>query len=252
MNLYHPLIPFLIAVMLFVGAPVALPASRDFDAAMERLLTEYSGSMLGDAHDKALLDAVFSSGTMNDFRAALWRCMHDPSNDLSQRNKWFTAIQLADTAGITRGEVASWARKNLELLVIDTPKSGLDSLTILFSGPDGTPQDVDRFRSIANRLPPDRAAQAKLINLIADSIRDSQAFHQDMRNQEKAYSSNATATTTGTRSSLLQTADPPDPVHRTKPTAASDETASSTPWSVVAVMVVAATGLLWLVLKKRK
>jgi hypothetical protein len=38
-----------------------------------------------------------------------------------------------------------------------------------------------------------------------------------------------------------------------KPTSApSEEPASSTPWSVVAVLIVAATGLLWFLVKKRK
>jgi hypothetical protein len=37
-----------------------------------------------------------------------------------------------------------------------------------------------------------------------------------------------------------------------KPATPSEEPTSSTPWSVVAVLIVTATGLLWLVLKKRK
>ncbi|MFM2169523.1 MAG: hypothetical protein RIS79_3894 [Verrucomicrobiota bacterium] len=39
-----------------------------------------------------------------------------------------------------------------------------------------------------------------------------------------------------------------------KPTlsTASEEPASSTPWSIIAVLIVAATGLLWLLVKKRK
>lgn len=45
---------------------------------------------------------------------------------------------------------------------------------------------------------------------------------------------------------------PPKKAPEAKPAAPSEEPTSSTPWSVVAVLIVAAIGLLWLVLKKRK
>ena len=42
------------------------------------------------------------------------------------------------------------------------------------------------------------------------------------------------------------------PLPKPEPTTSSEEPKSSTPWSVVAVLIVAAIGLLWLLLKKRK
>jgi hypothetical protein len=46
---------------------------------------------------------------------------------------------------------------------------------------------------------------------------------------------------------------PPTPnVRETKPPVPSEEPKSSTPWPVATSLIVAATGLLWLVLKKRK
>ncbi len=40
--------------------------------------------------------------------------------------------------------------------------------------------------------------------------------------------------------------------HEMKPSTPSEEPTSSTPWSIIVVLIVAATGLLWLLLKKRK
>lgn len=43
-----------------------------------------------------------------------------------------------------------------------------------------------------------------------------------------------------------------EPEAKLTPTTPNQEPASSTPWSIIVVLIVAATGLLWLVLKKRK
>jgi len=50
----------------------------------------------------------------------------------------------------------------------------------------------------------------------------------------------------------IVTSSPTPIVRETKPQAPSDETTSSTPWSAVAVLIVAAIGLLWFLLKKEK
>lgn len=48
-----------------------------------------------------------------------------------------------------------------------------------------------------------------------------------------------------------QTTPPPKPLPVVQPPAPNEEPASFTPWSIIAVLVIAATGLLWLLFKRR-
>lgn len=60
------------------------------------------------------------------------------------------------------------------------------------------------------------------------------------------------ATNTQAPSLVLPTAPPKAPDARPTASTPSEEPTSSTPWSVIVILIVAATGLLWLLLTKRK
>lgn len=237
-----------LALSVLAVQAMAAP-SKDFDAAMERLLADYSGSMVGDPHDQALLNAVYKAGSPSDFQAALWTCLKNPA----RRSQWPKAIQLSSTADIPDRDLATWARGNLELCATSLTGVGPNWLATMLSGRNGNPEDVKRLREIASRLPPEKAEQAKIINQTADSIRDGQLFLQDMRRQEAEAVTTSTAVS-APKSPASQQSTPQVKTHEKQPAASAPtkDSTSTLSWSLILGLIVAATGLLWLLVKKRK
>jgi hypothetical protein len=76
------------------------------------------------------------------------------------------------------------------------------------------------------------------------------AFAALQKSEPQSEKSSNKPPTTGTLP-IVKPAPPPN-ASEAKPVAASEAPTSSTPWSVIVVLIVAATGLLWLLVKKRR
>ena len=121
------------------------------------------------------------------------------------------------------GEAASAAKTALMALIADPSPANLAAVRLALETLAAVPP------------PPPTQPRNAFVDLIAKSSP-----------QDKAP-------TVDTTLKLPTSAQPPAPKKATSPTSSpSKETPSSTPWSIIVVLIVAATGLLWLLVNKRK
>lgn len=105
----------------------------------------------------------------------------------------------------------------------------------------GTPKAIDALRQYATRAKPPEGYQSRGYDaaIEAENAILARSASGAQVPPSKSPAANGTASKVA-KSSSDQAATP------------SEEPASSTPWSIIVVLIVAATGLLWLLLKKRK
>jgi hypothetical protein len=103
----------------------------------------------------------------------------------------------------------------------------------------GTPEDAKMMQDLAKKRP-----------FLATSLERA----HDYQRRKHPDRSNATETTKSATAATLPMPQPPAPkkAAEAKPSTASEESTSSTPWFVWTVLIMAACGLLWLLVEKRK
>jgi len=104
-----------------------------------------------------------------------------------------------------------------------------------------SPEVRDIFAIIGSALLPDDPIQAYLKDAVTGKQKSSSVSMRGKSSLPETLSGSAQREGVKTSSNLAPS-----------PPTASDEPTSSTPWSVVAVVIVAAIGLLWLLIKNRK
>jgi hypothetical protein len=111
----------------------------------------------------------------------------------------------------------------------------------------GTSEDIDRINQAAKAL---SSHNTTLSAIWAQSIQSDLGMLQ----KEKSQNTSATKAypTATTRSTISLSPTKAKSSEAAKLAVASEEPTSTTPWSIIVVLIVAATGLLWLLLKKRK
>ncbi len=225
--------------MLLLGDMSANAASQAFDEAFHHLVADYVNELRGDTNDK-LFEEVFSKGTKQDLANSIRIGLSDPT----QVERWHKLLQLSYSADIAPRELLPWMRANLRTVLFSCDLAAVFFVhNILSYGNDG---DAQAVLEVAKSIPPDRA---ELAQKVASRIRDSIQLTSQL---SPATSQGGSAVPSSHEQKSQTTKPAPTPkAPEAKSPAASEEPTSSTPWSVIAVLIVAAIGLLWLLLKRR-
>lgn len=228
--------------MLLFGGMSANAANQAFDEAFQHLVANYVNEPRGEQNDK-LFEEVFSKGTKKDLANSIRIGLSNPT----QVERWHKLLQLSYSADIHPRELLPWMRDNLKTVLSSCDMSAAFFVhNILSYGNDG---DVQSVLEVAKVLPADRA---KLAQKVASRIRDSK---QLMSQLSPATVQEGPSESSSNEQKSRTTKPSPEPKKAPEATPAStpsEEPGSSTPWSIIVVLIVAAIGLLWLLLKRRK
>jgi hypothetical protein len=228
--------------MLLLGDMSANAASQAFDESFQRLVAGYVNELRGDPNDK-LFEEIFSKGTKQD----LANSIRIGLSDSTQVERWHKLLQLSSSADIAPRELLPWMRANLKTVLSSCDLAAAFFVhNILSYGNDG---DAQAVLDVAKSLPPDRA---ELARKVASRIRDSIQLTSQLSPPTSQGGSSVPSSHEQKSSSTKPRPTPKPPSTAPVPSTPSEEPPSSTPWSVVAVLIVAACGLLWLLVKNRK
>jgi hypothetical protein len=248
---------FLFVLCLWLVTP-ATAASPQFMAAYEQMLGDLSSEFPGKEpgyYDRFIV-AGFSDLLKLGTREELGDSIATTLADTGKRPFWMASFALSRMLGpqFDRSKLVSAIRGNLEhYFVLDEVENvaanrraaiNMASTELCYYG---TEDDVKLVKSFAAKV-------AKINPGLAQSLEMTVYDRVKVRElREKAVSAN---------SASIQEAIPPFPtppptlgskakLPESAPTTPTDEPTSSTPWSIIVVLIVAATGLLWLLLKRR-
>jgi hypothetical protein len=249
---------FLFVLCLWLVTP-ATAASPQFMAAYEQMLGDLSSEFPGKGpgyYDRFIV-AGFSDLLKLGTREELGDAIATTLADTGKRPHWMASFSLSRMLGpqFDRSKIVAAIRGNLEhYFVLDEVENvatnrraaiNMASTELCYYG---TEEDVKLVKSFAAKVAKINLGLAQSLEMTVDD----RVKVRELR--EKAVSTN---------SASIQEAIPPFPtppptlgskakLPESAPPTPTDEPTSSTPWSLIMVLIVAATGVLWLLVKKRK
>lgn len=253
-----PLTTSLMLAAMVGFAPLAVAASPEFARRYEsalRVITETDPIRLrpkGADYTLAEFYKLLEAGSLQDIADASALTLRD----IGKRPHWVAAMELASRLGPTfdRSKIVAAVRDNFTNFFVIDPVKGLDgqdpvvrhtaASLLCYHGSEADVQLVQQFIDMLRKIDP---ASAGSLQISVGSREQVLRLRKEYKGQTGTQPSKPAHVQTP-ESSVLKTR-PPE-AKTTQPT--SENNNASTPLSVVVVLSVSATGLLWLLLKKRK
>ena len=249
----------ILLVLCFWLVIPAKAASPEFMAAYEQMLGDLSSEFPGKEpgyYDRFIV-AGFSDLLKLGAREELGDAIATTLADTRKRPFWFASFSLSRMLGpqFDRSKIVAAIRGNLEnYFVLDEVENvghnrrvaiNIAATELCYYGTEDDVELVKSFAAKVAKINPGLALSLEMTvydRVKVRELRGKAASANSASIQEAIPPLPTPPPTPGSKAKLPESA-PPTP---------TEEPTSSTPWSIIVVWIVAATGLLWLLVKKRK